>query len=206
MSRNQGRVPSDPAALRAAARKASELLNMLYQGAYSYEAALAVSKQAYASLRDKSVPLVVDKVRRQDGSTHDYDFNYYLRETQDKPELAAAIQRAWLAGALLAAGDELEQFDYFGSKYPSLEMIYHLRNGVAHGNKFNITGSGEKYLAKCPAHTRDSVARGSVVYEITPNLNGLTVLFDFMGVADIVDVLQSAHWVSARIADGQTSP
>jgi hypothetical protein len=37
--------------------------------------------------------------------------------------------------------------------------VRHLRNGVAHGNRFNITNDGKKHLAKFPAHNRNAKVR-----------------------------------------------
>ena len=184
------------------ARECSDLLDMLYQGCYSYDAAMAVAEDAYKALEDKSVPLVCRKLVRIDGTSHTFDLNYFLADAHTKPDLALAMKRAWVGGAILEAAAKLDEYDFFDRKFPQLEMIYHLRNGIAHGNRFNITPAGEKRLSANPAHTRLSVAQGVGKFQITPALNGKTVLFDYVDVADIVDVLQSAHWVLAKIAEG----
>jgi hypothetical protein len=73
-------------------------------------------------------------------------------------------------------------------------LSYHLRNGIAHGNRFNIDDRGKSRLAKHKAHNRDAAVKSPLgtVYEITPRLTG-PVLFDFMGAADVIDLLQSVE-------------
>jgi hypothetical protein len=67
-----------------------------------------------------------------------------------------------------------------------------LRNGIAHGNRFNITKDGKKRLATHNAHNRQAAVKSPMgtTYEITPNLAG-PILFDFIGAADVIDLLQS---------------
>jgi hypothetical protein len=101
--------------------------------------------------------------------------------------------RAWATSSIVLLGEALKAHRYFDHA-PILEMVYHLRNGLAHGNKFNINDRGKRQLAKHPAHTRDAAVKGDLktTYEITPTLEG-PVLFDYMGAGDIVDVLQSVE-------------
>lgn len=49
-----------------------------------------------------------------------------------------------------------------------------LRNGIAHGNAFNITDDGKKRLAKYEAHNRNAAVKSPLgtTYEITPDLTG----------------------------------
>jgi hypothetical protein len=74
---------------------------------------------------------------------------------------------------------------------PELELVYHLRNCIAHGNRFKYTDVGRKRLAKHPAHNRNAGFRTSTIFEITPALNGQLVLFDFMEAGDVLDLLFS---------------
>ena len=96
-------------------------------------------------------------------------------------------------GALLTLGDELEKHGYF-DRAPVLELVYHLRNGVAHGNRINTPKKERDRLAKYPAHNRNAAVKSpaGVFYEITPFLSG-PLLFDFMGPADVIDLLQSVE-------------
>jgi hypothetical protein len=49
-------------------------------------------------------------------------------------------------------------------------------------------------LAKYPAHNHNATVRSpkGTIYEITPSLKG-QILFDFMGAADVIDLLQSVE-------------
>ncbi|OXC78250.1 hypothetical protein [Caballeronia sordidicola] len=55
-------------------------------------------------------------------------------------------------GALLTLGDELGARGYF-DRAPILEIVYHLRNGMAHDNRFNIDDRGRKRLQSMPPIT-----------------------------------------------------
>jgi hypothetical protein len=99
------------------------------------------------------------------------------------------LARVWLVGALLSIGDALKRYDYFDHA-PELELLHHLRNGVAHGNTFRID---RKLLAKFPAHNRLAWVKGDnkTEFEITSDLQGKPVLFDFMGPGNVLDLLMS---------------
>ncbi|MFZ0267219.1 hypothetical protein [Caulobacter sp.] len=83
-------------------------------------------------------------------------------------------------GALISLGDELQVYGYFDHA-PILEMVYHLRNGMAHGGKFNIDDRGKRRLARYPAHNRQAVSHSpaGTWFEITETTNG-NILWDFM--------------------------
>ena len=133
------------------------------------------------------------EVKRKDGSSQTLNLRYYLDLLRGDMGLQEEFLRSWAMGALLTLGDELGHYGYFDQK-PILELVYHLRNGVAHGNKFNITPAGKARLALKEAHNRDAIVRSPLgtVYEINANLTG-QVLFDFMGAADVIDLLQSVE-------------
>lgn len=133
------------------------------------------------------------EIQRKDGTTHTLDLRHYLDLLRENHDLQRNFLRTWAMGALLMLGDELAQHDYFDHA-PVLELVYHLRNGVAHGNRFNLTESGKKRLKKHPAHNVNAAVRSpaGTVYEITSTLSG-PVLFDFIGPADVIDVLQSVE-------------
>lgn len=100
------------------------------------------------------------------------------------------LDRAWLGSALIVLGDRLAAESYF-DRAPILEMVRHLRNGVGHGNRFEIRNPSE--LAVWPAHTLGAACaspNGST-FEITPDLHGSRVLFDFMGPGDVIDLFAS---------------
>jgi hypothetical protein len=131
------------------------------------------------------------EIERKDGSFHTLNLLYYLDLLRADQNLQRDFLRAWAMGALLTLGDELAKHGYFGHA-PILELVYHLRNGIAHGNQFTIDHRGQKRLAKHQAHNRDAVVKSPLgtLFEITPTLSG-PVLFDFMGPADVIDLLQS---------------
>lgn len=72
-------------------------------------------------------------------------------------------------------GDELSANKYF-DKTPELELFRHLRNGISHGNTFNLL-NGEP---RRPATFKS--------FQITPALNGKPVLFEFMSTGDLFDL------------------
>jgi hypothetical protein len=63
-------------------------------------------------------------------------FDHFLAEGR-KPETREAFDRVWLMGALLMVGDALGANRYFGHE-PEAEIIRHLRNSIAHGNRFKF--------------------------------------------------------------------
>lgn len=135
----------------------------------------------------------VGEIKRKDGTAHTLNLRYYLDLFREDHGLQAELLRSWAMGAMLTLGDELLANGYF-DRVPLLELVYHLRNGVAHGNRFNITDRGRERLAAYPAHNRDAVVRSptGITYEITPSLSG-PVLFDFMAPADVIDLLQAVE-------------
>lgn len=133
------------------------------------------------------------EINRKDGTFHTLDLRFYLDLLREDHDLQRYFLRTWAMGALLMLGDELGAHDYF-DRAPILELVYHLRNGIAHGNQFNITKKGKRRLANHEAHNRSAAVKSPLgtVYEITPNLTG-PVLFDFVGAADVIDILQSVE-------------
>lgn len=128
-------------------------------------------------------------IERLDGTTLAYDWSYAVDAARTDTVLRQELDRAWLVNALVVLGDRLAAEGYF-DRAPILEMVRHLRNGVGHGNRFEIRKSTD--LGMWPAHTREAAHRGQRTFEITPDLHGATVLFDYMGPGDVVDVLISA--------------
>ena len=118
---------------------------------------------------------------------------FYLDLFRENHDLQSRSLRSWAMGALLTLGDELGAHGYF-DRAPILELVYHLRNGMAHSNRFHIDAGGRKALGKHAAHNRDARVKSPLgtVFEITPGLTG-QILFDFMGPADVIDLLQSVE-------------
>src|SRR5437899_5091114 len=108
-----------------------------------------------------------DFVQRKDGTKWSFDTQDAIVSAVADKAIATELPRVWLAGSLLAVGDELKDHDYFGHA-ALFELVRHLRNGIAHGNRFNI-----RYPLKYPAHNRDAFYRSpnNTIFEITPALN-----------------------------------
>jgi hypothetical protein len=147
---------------------------------------------------------IASYVTRNDGTRHTFDLPYYLNQAHTNPGIVYELPRVWLVGSLLAVGDALGiRPNHYFDHAPVLELIYHLRNGVAHGNVFRIDDKGRKRLEKYPAHNRAARVRSvtKAEFEIKPNLNGQTILFEFMGPGDVLDLLQSVEVYLTRIRE-----
>ena len=136
-----------------------------------------------------------------------YDLTHAIEVVGRSAGYRDVYDRLWIAGAILALGDALAAESYF-DKCPDLELLRHLRNGVAHGNRFNLR-NGEP---RRPAHFTGPDQRlldGATTpkghgrfFEITPACQGSVVLFDFMGPGDIVNLVMFVAWRLTRIGNG----
>ena len=182
------------------------LAHRMAQGYYAHTAAVEVARDPRSKDLASTIlqgidgqPVSVGYVVRNNGTKHTFDFNYYL-DYLNHQTMVDDLARAWLVGSLLAVGDALAERDYLDHA-PVLELLYHLRNGIAHGNKFNIDKGGLKRLKNYPAHNK--MAKVKIAeFEISESLNGKPVLFDFMGPGDVLDLLQSIEiyltWICPR--------
>jgi hypothetical protein len=118
-------------------------------------------------------------VKQSDGRELDLHFEYFLQRSRE-PAIADEFDKTYYRGALLELGDLLDDLNYI-DRSPPLELVRHLRNGVAHGNSFEIRDPGS--LNQYPAHNRaiPSNTLHPDEFEITPQLHGTRVLFDFIG-------------------------
>jgi hypothetical protein len=186
---------------REAAVKVAQLTRDLATGGASH---IAVSRILPRVGGNAFVRLISDyphdSVPRKNGPRWSFDTDYALVSTVTNRTIADEFPRVWLTGSLLAVGDALKANDYFDHA-PELELIYHLRNGIAHGNRFDIRNP--KRLAKYPAHNR--ACHLYAIFEITPALNGQSVLFDFMEAGDVLDLLFSVGLHLDRIGRGESS-
>jgi hypothetical protein len=172
------------------------------QGYYANKAAITVAADPRANslvsmeLRgNQAVP--VGYVVRKDGTGHVYDIHHYLEHARTSPDMLHGLERVWIIGSLIAVGDALYKRKYL-NRVPLFELVRHLRNGVAHGNAFEIRHPYS--LKKNPAHNREALVK-TAVFEITPDLDGRPVLFEFMGAADILDLLMSVEIYLTRIRE-----
>jgi hypothetical protein len=158
--------------------------------AVGYTAHITASRMAPRIDSKALVKLIADyptdSVPRKNGppftfDTQDTFYNALVRDT-----IREEFPRIWLTGSLLAVGDALKDNGYF-DRAPELELVRHLRNGVAHGNRFEIRYPDE--LTEYPAHNRACYSYS--IFEITPAHDGQPVLFDFMEAGDVLDLLFS---------------
>jgi hypothetical protein len=167
-------------------------ISELAQGCYAYEALSLVAIHPKAQLIVPDVPVgqgAQGKLVRRDGTSHSFDMRHYLNLAKGHAITNQYILRSWYSGALITAGDLLTGHSYF-DRQPEFELVYHLRNGAAHGNRFNITSNGEKRLHSYSAYLRwfDNSER----FRVDKTLNGSKMLFDFVGPGDVADILTFA--------------
>jgi hypothetical protein len=178
--------------VRVTAEATGQLAYRLRFGLYAHAAALDLARvsdvmsaaRESAQGGEPSSSVVVTK----DGSVRPYDLTYVMGLLQSDAELRDELDRAWCVSSLILLGDRLAAEDYF-DRAPVLEMVRHLRNGIAHGNRFTIRKPDE--LRRRPANTRDASCHSGLTFEVTPDLDGTPVLFDFMAVGDVLDLLVS---------------
>lgn len=174
------------------AEEIGELASRLRFGLYAHSAILQ-------AIRDPSAPAFVPRgptpaerrsseVLCKDGTSRAFDWHYALDLANSDPDVRGEMDRAWCVSSLILLGDRLGERDYF-DRAPVLEMVRHLRNGVAHGNRFTIRNPSE--LSTWPAHTLNAACQSGETFVITPELDGSPVLFDFMAVGDVLDLLVS---------------
>jgi hypothetical protein len=182
------------------------LAHRMAQGYYAHTAAIEVAKGPHAKVLASKTPLgqISSYVARKDGTRHIFDLPYYLGQAHTNSGIVDQLPRVWLVGSLLAVGDALgaPANGYFDHA-PVLELLYHLRNGVAHGNVFHFTPGGINRLNKYPAHNRMAGVRSITKhdFEISAALEGKNVLFDYMGPGDVLDLLQSVEVYLTRIRE-----
>ena len=196
-------------------REVGQLAQELHTGYLAYAASRELLahpriETVVAAMRDANTgpaAVPIGSINRGDGSEIVYDLNHAIEVVGRSAEYQNVYDRLWLAGAILTVGDALAAEEYF-DKGPDLELMRHLRNGVAHGNRFNLR-RGEP---RRPAHFTGPDQRffdGGTTpkgegrfFEITPASHGKVVLFDFMGPGDVVDLLMFVSWRLIRIGNG----
>jgi hypothetical protein len=127
-----------------------------------------------------------------------FSLPYYLEWARNAPP--DEFERTLLGGALITLGDSLAAHGYFDNA-PELELVRHVRNGVAHGNRFNITRRGRERLAQWPAHNRLAIGAVSEL-EVTPSLDGQEVLWDFIERGDVLQLLSGVSVYLIRMGNG----
>jgi len=188
------------------------LAQRLAEGYYTHMAALHVAADpraaALAPPLEPGPATPVLHVPRGDGTNHSFSFDHFLGQVRE-PQLVEDFKRAWLASSLLTVGDALGVARYFNraaEAEPEAELVRHLRNGIAHGNKFSMRGDvidPNTSRLKLPAHNRRyATVLNMREYAVDTHLNGSKVLFDYGGPAVILDILTTLGWHLTRTAHG----
>jgi hypothetical protein len=111
-----------------------KMAHRMAEGYYIHLAAIQVARDPRAiALSPNAAPgqiVPVGYVFRKDDIPHAFHFTHYLDRTGSDPDMFDDLNRLWLVGALLAVGDALSRHGYFDHA-PELELLRHLRNGVA---------------------------------------------------------------------------
>jgi len=168
------------------------------RGYYAHKTLIDVASDPRANA------LVADTggVPRKDGTKHVYDMRHYLE--YGRTAIVDDLERIWLSGALIAVGDQLDASKpRYLSRAPLLELVYHLRNAAAHGNKFHLLEAGVKRLKRYEAHNKEAQVKNSN-FEIKPDTKG-PLLFEFMKPGDVLDILQSVEVYLTRIRERRKS-
>jgi len=195
--------------LNPAALEVGQLAERMAQGYYTHAALVEIARDPRAkSLAPTILPgHVVPEgyVECKDGENVVFHFNHFL--DQAKTAMAEDLARTWLVGALLTVGDALAKNKYFDHA-PELELLRHLRNGIAHGNSFNIKREAIDPRTgglKHPAHNRLARVKSDLLtFEISPALHGQPVLFDFMKPGDVIHLLVSAGLYLVHMGNGDS--
>jgi hypothetical protein len=131
------------------------------------------------------------EVERKDGTKHVFAFDHYLREAFENLKTKDDLNRVWIVGGLITLADALgKKNNRYFDRAPHLELVRHLRNGVAHG-RFRIDSPDK--LADHPANNFSASVKSpaGTLFEITPTTQGS--VFDFMGVGDFIDLFFSVE-------------
>jgi len=182
----------------------------LADGYFAHSAAMTVASHPQAgALLTAARRLPGNQVLRKDGSAHKFSLAHYLGLAGRDQSIRDDFDRIWLSHTFLEVGHTLKNAskkstlktnDIFHA--PELELIYHIRNGIAHGNRFHFDDNGKKRLAKHAADNRLSQHRVGGLLEITEKMEGKQVLFSFAAPGDLLDVLTSASEYLKRMGVG----
>jgi hypothetical protein len=190
-----------PPIINQAAYDVGVMVQRLAEEYYTHIAALHVAADpraaAFAAPVESGELVPVLRVPRDDGTRQKFDFHHFLAAVKT-PELLEDFKQAWLASSLLRIGDALGENGYFGHA-PEAELVRHLRNGIAHKNRFTFKGGNvvdrKSSQLKYPAHNRRyTKALTMREYAIDTHLKGNAVLFDYGGPAAILDILTALGW------------
>jgi hypothetical protein len=116
------------------------------------------------------------RLGRRDGTYYEgLDVWRSVDGVQDDPDFNLNSLRVWFMVALSAIGQSAAENAYF-DRSPELEFLRHLRNGVSHGNRFNLHPGQPSRTASFKSFVIDA------------SLNGSPVLFEFISTGDLMDL------------------
>lgn len=185
----------EPKIVNQAAIDVAVLVQKVTSHYFAHVAAMHVARDQRAQAFSPSVEpgqiVPVLKIPRRDGNQMIMHFKHFLALNKE-PETVEAFDRVWLTGALLTVGDALRGNGYFNHE-PEVEIIRHLRNGIAHGNKFEFHSrvvDQRSGVLKHPANIfRYSDLQKMPRHQIDTQLAGAEVLWAWGGPDAIMDCL-----------------
>jgi hypothetical protein len=205
-----GQRPMSHEIPNAAAVEVGQLAERMIKQYFAHHAAIQIARDIRS---DQLIPQVeagqivpVFRIVGNDGSAMTAHFPLFLQASRD-PEVQTDFDKVWLVGALLTVGNALGAHQYFGHM-PEAEIIRHLRNGVAHGNKFSFEHRVKDAMTgrlKHPANTARYPTQ-AIVRDVETNLDGTEVLFAWGGPLVVVDCLRVLGVHLSNVGHGLPCP
>ncbi|MDD3159981.1 MAG: hypothetical protein PHQ98_03370 [Candidatus ainarchaeum sp.] len=162
---------------------AEELANKCY----SFSSAMLISSNPNAK---EIIPKIAVKKNVYEGriiennTKHAFDFELYLNNV---PNLVNEFNYTYMASSIIKLNDKLKKYDYFDHA-PILETIYHLRNSVAHNNKFDFKNQKER-LKRYPAYfciTKNSPK----IIEFNEKKMNQEILFETIEYGELIELFK----------------
>jgi len=118
---------------------------------------------------------------RRDGTKHPpLDIHESVRRIRGNPQFNLDYVGVILMATISLVADRLSRNAYF-NKTPEPEFLRHIRNAIAHGNRFHMRSDEPRR----PARFHD--------FEIAKSLEGTRLFWDFMAPGDVLDLLQEVE-------------
>lgn len=113
------------------------------------------------------------------GESYKLDIEQSIKYISSNPQARIDFLRNLTAAIIISVGDAIARNQYF-DRDPAIEFLRHLRNGIAHGNRFNFKHGEPKRLAFFKN------------FKITEDLEGSVVLIEdresFIDIGDIFEL------------------
>ena len=128
---------------------------------------------------------------RHDGTLHPpLDVADSVRRIRGNPQFNLDYVGTFLMATISLVADRFSQNHYF-TKSPEFEFLRHVRNAIAHGNRFHL----RRDEPRRPAYFRG--------FEVSKALQGRELFWEFMGPGDALDLLDEVERQLRRL---QSSP